>query len=144
MNLHQTLRWSGIFLSLSLVSGIKSSAAEPQRPNFVVIFTDDQGYQDVGSFGSPRIKTPNLDRMARQGMRFTDFYAGQPVCTASRAALLTGCYPNRVGLLGALGPKSSVGISDKEATIAQVLKTRGYATAIFGKWHLGDSPQFLP
>src|SRR5881394_516067 len=144
MNLHQTLRVAGVLLSLSLSSSMKSSAAEPTRPNLVIIFTDDQGYQDVGCFGSPNIKTPNLDRMARGGMRFTDFYAGQPVCTASRAALLTGCYPNRVGLLGALGPKSKVGISDKESTVAQVLKTRGYATAIFGKWHLGDSPQFLP
>jgi arylsulfatase A len=144
MNLHRTLTLAGVCLSLFLPRLIKSNAAEPSRPNFVIIFTDDQGYQDVGCFGSPNIKTPHLDRMARQGMRFTDFYAGQPVCTASRAALLTGCYPNRIGLLGALGPKSKVGISDKELTIAQALKTRGYATAIFGKWHLGDSPQFLP
>jgi len=144
MNFHRTVVSGGAFLSLFLACVITSSAAESRRPNFIIIFTDDQGYQDVGCFGSPNIKTPNLDRMAREGMRFTDFYVGQPVCTASRAALLTGCYPNRVGLLGALGPKSKVGISDKELTIAQVLKTRGYATAIFGKWHLGDSPQFLP
>jgi arylsulfatase A-like enzyme len=140
MNLRRILLLAVFFLSLYL----RSRAAEPARPNFVIIFTDDQGYQDVGCFGSPNIKTPRLDRMAREGMRFTDFYVGQPVCTASRAALLTGCYPNRVGLLGALGPRSKIGISDKESTIAQVLKTRGYATAIFGKWHLGDSPQFLP
>ena len=144
MNFHRTVVLGGAFLSLFLACVITSDAAESQRPNFVIIFTDDQGYQDVGCFGSPNIKTPNLDRMAREGMRFTDFYAGQPVCTASRAALLTGCYPNRVGLLGALGPHSKIGISDKELTIAQILKTRGYATAIFGKWHLGDSPQFLP
>ena len=144
MNLHRSLTLAGVLLSLFLPRHIKSNAAEPSRPNFIIIFTDDQGYQDVGCFGSPNIKTPNLDRMAREGMRFTDFYVGQPVCTASRAALLTGCYPNRIGLLGALGPKSKVGISDKELTIAQALKTRGYATAIFGKWHLGDSPQFLP
>ncbi|HYT61514.1 MAG TPA: sulfatase, partial [Haliangiales bacterium] len=144
MNLHRTATWTGVFLSLFLAGGICLRAAESSRPNFVLIFTDDQGYQDVGCFGSPNIKTPNLDRMAREGMRFTDFYVGQPVCTASRAALLTGCYPNRVGLLGALGPRSNIGISDKEWTIAQVLKTCGYATAIFGKWHLGDSPQFLP
>src|SRR5205814_10551888 len=97
MNFHQTL--TGVFLALTLSDGGVSGAQEPARPNFVIIFTDDQGYQDVGCFGSPNIKTPNLDRMARQGMRFTDFYVGQPVCTASRAALLTGCYPNRVGLL---------------------------------------------
>jgi len=142
MNLRQTL--TGVFLALTLSDGIVSGAQEPARPNFVIIFTDDQGYQDVGCFGSPNIKTPNLDRMALEGMGFTDFYVGQPVCTASRAALLTGCYPNRVGLLGALGPHSKIGISDKELTLAQILKTRGYATAIFGKWHLGDSPQFLP
>jgi arylsulfatase A-like enzyme len=133
-----------VVVSLLFGAAIGFAATPALRPNFVIIFTDDQGYQDVACFGSPNIKTPNLDRMARQGMRFTDFYVGQPVCTASRAALLTGCYPNRIGLLGALGPKSMIGISDKESTIAQVLKTRGYATAIFGKWHLGDSPQFLP
>lgn len=120
------------------------AAAETGRPNFIIIFTDDQGYQDVGCFGSPDIRTPHLDRMAREGMRFTDFHVGQPVCTASRAALLTGCYPNRIGLLGALGPRSKIGISDHERTLAQILKGRGYATAIFGKWHLGDAPQFLP
>ena len=144
MNTHRTAKAVCLVVALSLACSVGFAATLPQRPNFVIIFTDDQGYQDVGCFGSPNIKTPNLDRMARQGMRFTDFYVGQPVCTASRAALLTGCYPNRIGLLGALGPKSKVGISDKELTIAQVLKTRGYATAIFGKWHLGDSPQFLP
>ncbi len=121
-----------------------TSAAEKRPPNIVIIFTDDQGYQDVGCFGSPNIKTPNLDRMAKEGMRFTDFYVGQPVCSASRAALLTGCYPNRVNILGALGPGSKVGINSNELTIAEVLKPRGYATAIYGKWHLGDAPQFLP
>src|SRR5437016_7213009 len=144
MNGPRTATRAPLFLWLLLAGGVLLRGAEADRPNFVIIFTDDQGYQDVGCFGSPDIKTPHLDRMAREGMRFTDFYVGQPVCTASRAALLTGCYPNRIGLLGALGPKSKVGISDKELTIAQILKTRGYATAIFGKWHLGDSPQFLP
>src|SRR3989442_199461 len=112
MNLLRTFNLAGAFL---LLLSIASNAAE-SRPNFVIIFTDDQGYQDVGCFGSPNIKTPNLDRMAREGMRFTDFYVGQPGCTASRAAFLTRCYPNRIGLLGALGPKSKVGISDKELT----------------------------
>ena len=82
--------------------------------------------------------------MAREGMRFTDFYVGQAVCSASRAALLTGCYPGRVGVQGAFGPQSKVGLNPNELTIAEVLKTRGYATAIYGKWHLGDAPQFLP
>ena len=144
MKSRRTRPLTGILLMLIAIGSDPARAAEIPRPNFVVILTDDQGYQDVGCFGSPDIKTPHLDRMAREGMRFTDFYVGQPVCTASRAALLTGCYPNRVGLLGALGPHSKVGINDQESTIAQVLKTRGYATAIFGKWHLGDSPQFLP
>jgi arylsulfatase A-like enzyme len=120
----------------------ESPATTP--PNFVIIFADDLGYADVGCFGAKNIKTPNLDRMAAQGVRFTSFYAAQAVCSASRTALLTGCYPNRVGILSALGPKSKTGISDYEQTIGDVLKARGYATAIFGKWHLGDAPQFLP
>jgi arylsulfatase A len=122
----------------------EARAAGPRPPNFVIVFTDDQGYGDVGCYGAKGFRTPNLDRMAREGMRFTDFHAAQPVCSASRAALLTGCYPNRIGILGALGPTSKVGISDQEKTIAEVLKPRGYATAIYGKWHLGHQPSFLP
>jgi arylsulfatase A-like enzyme/sugar phosphate isomerase/epimerase len=118
--------------------------AERRPPNVVIIFTDDQGYADVGVFGAKGFATPNLDRMAREGRRFTDWHAAQPVCSASRAALLTGCYPNRIGIHGALPPNSKVGISDGEVTLAQLAKSRGYATAIFGKWHLGDRPQFLP
>ncbi len=127
------------------VLGSRGLAADGARPpNLVIVFTDDQGYHDIGCYGAKDFVTPNLDRMAAEGVRFTDWYVGQPICTASRAALLTGCYPNRVGLFGALGPGSQVGISDREQTLAQVLKPRGYATAIFGKWHLGDAPQFLP
>ena len=100
-------------------------------------------YADIAPFGS-KTATPNLSRMAREGMRFTDFYVGQAVCSASRVALLTGCYPNRVGILGALGPRSRIGINSNEVTLAEILKGRGYATAIYGKWHLGDAPQFLP
>ncbi|MHB8519182.1 MAG: sulfatase family protein [Limisphaerales bacterium] len=133
----------GAVLALFAAIGIVSAADKP-KPNFVIIFTDDQGYQDVGCFGSPDIQTPNLDRMAAEGVRFTDFYVGQPVCSASRTALLTGCFPTRVSILGALGPKSKIGINANEKTIADVLKPRGYATAIYGKWHLGDAPQFLP
>jgi len=113
-------------------------------PNFVVIFTDDQGYNDIGCFGSPDIKTPNLDRMAADGMKFTDFYVPAPVCTPSRAALLTGCYPQRVGLPVVLFPNSTIGINSEEITIAELLKPRGYATACIGKWHLGHLPPFLP
>jgi arylsulfatase A len=112
-------------------------------PNVVIIFCDDLGYADIAPYGS-RTRTPNLDRLAREGMRFTDFYVGQAVCSASRAALLTGCYPNRVGVFGALPPRSKTGINSNEVTLAEILKERGYATAIYGKWHLGDAPQFLP
>ena len=113
-------------------------------PNIVIIFTDDQGYADVGVFGAEGFETPNLDRMAAEGTKFTDFYVTQPVCSASRAGLLTGCYPNRVGILGALSPSSKHGIHNDEMTIAEVVKQRGYATAIYGKWHLGHHPRFLP
>jgi arylsulfatase A-like enzyme len=113
-------------------------------PNVVLILTDDQGYADVGCYGARDFSTPHLDRMASEGTRFTDFYVAQAVCSASRAALLTGCYPNRIGILGALGPASRHGLNAREKTIAKVLKARGYATAIFGKWHLGYQPAFLP
>ncbi len=129
---------------LALLAATPLRAQETRPPNVVIIFTDDQGYSDVGCYGAKGFQTPNLDRMAAEGVRFTDFYVAQAVCSASRTALLTGCYPNRLGILGALNPKSLTGISDKEMTIAQVLKQRGYATAIFGKWHLGFQPQFLP
>ena len=113
-------------------------------PNIVVMFTDDQGYGDVGVYGAKGFETPNMDRLAREGVRFTSFYVAQPVCSASRAALLTGCYPNRIGIAGALNPRSRVGISDAEVTLGELCKSRGYATAIFGKWHLGYQREFLP
>src|SRR4051794_13298532 len=122
-----------------------TTAEEPGRPpNIVLIFADDLGYADVGCFGARGYSTPNIDRLAAEGIRFTDFYVAQAVCSASRTALLTGCYPNRLGILGALGPGAQIGINAEERTIAEVLKTRGYATAIFGKWHLGHHPRFLP
>jgi arylsulfatase A-like enzyme len=130
-------------LSLSLLSSSSQLAAK-RPPNFVIIFMDDMGYADIGSFGAKGYTTPNLDRMAREGMRLTNFYAAQAVCTASRAALMTGCYSNRVGLTGALFPNAASGINAAEMTVAEILKTRGYATGIFGKWHLGDKPQFMP
>jgi arylsulfatase A len=119
------------------------------KPNFIVILTDDQGYQDLGCFGSPNIKTPNIDRMASQGMRFTDFYSAAATCTPSRAALLTGCYPERVGNLAVLFPEAGLdrryrGLNPKETTIAEMLKAEGYATACIGKWHLGHRAEFLP
>ena len=127
-----------------------SGPEERQRPadglpNFVIIFTDDQGYADVGVFGAVDIKTPNLDRMAGQGVKFTSFYVAAPSCTASRAALMTGCYPKRVGLAaGVLWPGQTKGLNPAEITIAEVLKERGYATACIGKWHLGRPAELLP
>ncbi len=126
-----------LFLALSL------RAAE-RLPNIVVIFTDDQGYGDLGVFGAKGYTTPNIDTLARDGVKFTNFHVAEAVCSASRAALLTGCYSNRVGIFGALGPQATHGINDAETTIAEVLKTRGYATGMAGKWHLGHREQFLP
>jgi arylsulfatase A-like enzyme len=123
----------------------KSDNPTNRSPNFVIIFTDDQGYADVGVFGATDIKTPNLDRMAQEGIRLTDFYVAGPVCTPSRAGLLTGCYPKRVGLhVGVLWPDSPTGLNPEELTIAEVLRARGYATACIGKWHLGRPATFLP
>ncbi|RXP62693.1 cerebroside-sulfatase [Lutibacter sp. HS1-25] len=114
-----------------------------QKPNVIIIFTDDQGYQDLGCFGSPKIKTPNLDKMAQDGIRFTDFYVSNSVCSASRAALLTGRYSYRNGVGGVFFPDAK-GMDTNEITIAEVLKPAGYKTACFGKWHLGDFEENLP
>jgi arylsulfatase A-like enzyme len=114
------------------------------KPNVVLMFIDDMGYADIGPFGATGIATPHLDAMARRGMRFTDFHVGTAVCSASRAALLSGCYPARLGIYGAYGPKSKEGIHPDETLLSEVLKQQGYATACYGKWHLGDAPPFLP
>jgi len=115
-----------------------------QKPNVVIIFIDDEGYGDVGCYGATAFQTPNLDQMASQGMRFTNYYSAQPVCSASRAGLLTGCYPNRIGFSGALFPHHTIGMNTEELTIAEMFKEQGYATACFGKWHLGWQKEFLP
>ena len=115
----------------------------PKVPNVIIIFTDDQGYADLGTFGSD-IPTPHLDQLAADGLRLTQFYAAQAVCSASRAGLLTGCYPNRVGIHGAYMPNARSGLDTAETTLADMLRNEGYATAAFGKWHLGDHPQFMP
>ena len=117
---------------------------ENRPPNIVLIFTDDQGYRDVGVFGANDIATPNLDQMAADGARLTSYYSAQAVCSASRAGLLTGCYPNRIGIHNALGPDNTHGINASETTIAEMLKSQGYKTAIYGKWHLGHHEKFLP
>jgi arylsulfatase A len=117
-------------------------ADEP--PNLVILFADDLGYRDLGCFGAPKIKTPHIDRLADEGMRFTDFLVGQATCSPSRYTLLTGCYPTRLGIIYPLGPSLHFGIADRELTLAEMVKSRGYATAIFGKWHLGHDLRFLP
>ncbi|MFO1485140.1 MAG: sulfatase [Verrucomicrobiaceae bacterium] len=120
------------------------SAAETRPPNVVIILVDDLGWSDVGCFGNTQIKTPRIDRMAAEGMKFTSFYVAQAVCSASRAALMTGCYANRVGMQGALNHTSKEGIHPDELLISEMCKTAGYATAAFGKWHLGTCPMFNP
>ena len=118
---------------------------QENKLNVIIIFTDDQGYQDLGCFGSPDIRTPSIDRMAKEGMRLTSFYSANPVCSASRAALLTGCYPKRVlAEKTVLFPRDVVGLNPKETTIADLFQEDGYATACVGKWHLGHHPEFLP
>ena len=136
-NLHQ------LFLSLLALVTTASIHAD-KTPNVVVIFIDDMGYADIGPFGAKAYPTPHLDRMADEGRKFTDFYVTQAVCSASRAGLLTGCYNVRVGIHGALGPKSSHGINANEVTLAEICKQKGYATACYGKWHLGHHEKFLP
>ncbi len=121
------------------------AADEKPKPNFVVIFADDQGYGDLGCYGATKIKTPNIDRMAAEGMKFTDFYVSTPVCTPSRSSLMTGCYPRRIGLeKHVLFPNSTIGLNPDEITVAELLKARGYATICIGKWHLGYQRKFLP
>lgn len=118
--------------------------AKALRPNVILIVADDLGYSDLGCYGSKTIRTPNLDRLAAEGTRFTSFYVAQAVCSASRAALMTGCYPNRVGMQGALNHTSKEGINPDEFLLPELFKQRGYSTAIHGKWHLGTAAMFHP
>ena len=137
------------FLCAVLVVGFcfvipEAKGQEERPPNVVVIFIDDMGYADIGPFGAKGYETPNLNRMAKEGRIFTDFYVTQAVCSASRAGLMTGCYNVRVGILGALGPSAKIGINEAEVTLAEICKQKGYATACYGKWHLGHHEKFLP
>ncbi|MBK8092886.1 MAG: sulfatase [Verrucomicrobiaceae bacterium] len=126
-----------------LTSGL-FAAEPPAKPNFVIINIDDLGYADIGPFGSTLNRTPHLDRMAKEGKKLTSFYAA-PVCSPSRSSLMTGCYPKRVlPISHVLFPAGAVGLNPQETTVAEVVKTAGYATACVGKWHLGDQPEFLP
>ncbi|GAB3938279.1 sulfatase family protein [Larkinella terrae] len=150
MTLFRTRTFSEIIFSIAFFVGIgfalsgwiSKPAASP--PNVVLFFIDDMGYGDLSCNGASGYTTANLDRMAAEGTRFTSFLAAQAVCSASRAALLTGCYPNRLGISGAFGPNSPIGLNPDEETIAELLKEKGYATGIFGKWHLGSQKAFLP
>lgn len=140
----------GLLLALPLVFGLGCSGEVDRPPNFIILLCDNLGYGDIEPFGSRLHRTPNLNRMAREGRKLTHFYASAGVCTPSRASLMTGCYAQRVGLhrtprdLHVLRPVSPYGLSAEETTLAEVLRDRGYATSIIGKWHLGDQAEFLP
>lgn len=135
-------------LFLWLNAGWNQVFSQSDKPNFIIIFTDDQGYGDLGVFGHPTIKTPNLDNMAFEGQKWTNFYVASNVCTPSRSAIMTGRLPVRTGMYSnkrrVLFPDSDGGLPTSENTIAKLLKTSGYATAAIGKWHLGHLPQYLP
>ena len=136
------MKANSLLFALLAFAGSFGLAAEPPRPNIVLVFTDDQGYQDLGCFGSPNIKTPNIDRMAAEGVKFTHFYA-QAVCGPSRAALMTGSYPIRVAEPGNRKHQHTI-VHPREVTVAEVLKSAGYATACIGKWHLGAADKGDP
>ena len=141
-------RRAWLFVAIPGLLACSGGAARPgegaDRPNVVIVLADDLGYADVGVFGAEGFATPHLDRLAAEGMRFTNFYSAAPICSPSRAALLTGSYPVRVGITKVLFPDSSLGLNPEELTIAELLKSVGYATAAVGKWHLGDDTTFLP
>ncbi|MDL2256148.1 sulfatase [Parabacteroides sp. OttesenSCG-928-G06] len=129
----------------TLLLAIPATAETTEKPvNFIVIYLDDMGYGDLSITGATGYRTPNLDRMAKEGMFFTHYYSPQAVSSASRAGLMTGCYPNRIGFAGAIDHSSTYGLSNKEETIGTVLKKKNYKTAAFGKWHLGCVPEYMP
>ena len=132
----------------SVIAAATVHAKQPPRPNIVIILVDDLGYGDVGCYGSTVNQTPHIDRLAKEGLRWTDFHSNGPMCTATRAALLTGCYQQRFGSefdsALAPGPDRSNGLPLKAVTVAEMLREAGYATGMFGKWHLGYKPPLLP
>jgi len=141
-----TLFQKSLLAGLATIPLIAFSKEAPKttNPNIILIFCDDLGYGDLSCYAASQYKTPNLDKMASQGVRFTSFLSAQAVCSASRAAIMTGCYPNRVGISGALMPDAKIGLNPSEETMAEILKKRNYKTAAIGKWHLGYQPEFLP
>ncbi len=133
------------FLVFFVFAGCTSNKAkEAEKTNFIIVYCDDLGYGDLGCFGASDIKTPNIDRLASEGMKFTEFYSASPICSPSRAALMTGRIPQRMGIHGVFFPESYTGMPVEENTIADLLKTAGYSTGIIGKWHLGHRQEFLP
>ena len=144
INIKSALGFGTAALAVFPAASQKTAPFIPATPNIILILMDDMGYGDIGRTGANQYETPNLDRLASQGMQFTWYYCPQAVCSASRAGLLTGCYPNRIGIAGALMPWATNGIHSGETTIAELLKTKGYHTGIIGKWHLGHHKVFLP
>jgi len=143
-NLRSVIGISAASVATMSLAAQKTLPLKPSTPNIILILMDDMGYGDLGRTGANQYDTPNLDRLAGEGMQFTWYYCPQAVSSASRAGLMTGCYPNRIGITGALSPSAQHGISSEETTIAEILKTKGYYTGIIGKWHLGHQRQFLP
>ena len=136
--------WIWLLPFLLLSFNFQQRETKNDRPNVILVFIDDEGYGDVGCYGATGFETPNIDNLARQGMRFTNFYAAQPVCSASRAGLMTGCYPNRIGIFKALFPYHKIGLNPDEYTLGEMFQDQGYITACVGKWHLGWQKKFLP
>lgn len=136
------LLYVGFFAGFT-IHNARAQSAPPLKPNVVLIFGDDLGYGDLGSYGATDLATPNIDRLAEEGVRFTDFYT-DAVCGPSRAMLLTGSYPPRVSLAANLTSSSPVGIHANEETLGEIMRAAGYATGLFGKWHLGDHHQYRP
>jgi arylsulfatase A-like enzyme len=132
--------WSAAGLGLPAT---RAAAADGKPPNFVLIFLDDSGWADFHPFGDPAYRTPNVERLASEGCAFHNFYVTQAICSASRSSLLSGCYPGRTGIFGAIAPRVR-GLDPKYATMGEVFKKRGYRTAVFGKWHIGDQPETRP
>lgn len=132
------------FAGIITLSSLTAQHTPQRKPNFVVIMADDLGYGDIGTFGATDIRTPNIDKLAENGLKFTSFYSTSPVCSPSRFGLLTGRYPRRQGIDGVFFPESFNGIPKEELTLAEALKTKGYSTGIVGKWHLGHHREFLP